>query len=397
MIKKSLGVVIGASSDSVHTIQKAKEQGVYVVALDGNSHAEGFRYADESVTVDISDVEAVCRVIERIKPDFILPVPIGRYLTTTGYINEKYNKKGVRYYATQYSTDKYIFHQKMQKSGLRNVQCYLVNNGTDISRFLIDYPAIMKPRFGSGSRDVFFIENEDELSRAYSEIRDKDEDFVLEQAVCGNEYGVDGVVIDGKLYVTLIRKKIITAFPVRQAVSYLSVEKQKNREFYEAVENCLHHTIEVLEYDNCMLNADLMMDEKGELFVIEISPRPGGHNINDVFAPLATSIDLEEEYIKFLLGKEYCFESDDVKCMQIRYFDFEDVIVKKIPSVEKIREKDGVHLVAWECNIQPGDYMQKVTDGHSIMGRGYFIVEGKDEKDLLAQSKLILSMFECEK
>ena len=33
--------IIGASSESLHTIQKAKEYGLTVVALDGNEKAEG--------------------------------------------------------------------------------------------------------------------------------------------------------------------------------------------------------------------------------------------------------------------------------------------------------------------------------------------------------------------
>jgi hypothetical protein len=40
-----------------------------------------------------------------------------------------------------------------------------------------------------------------------------------------------------------------------------------------------------------------------------------------------------------------------------------------------------------------GDYEAKIWFWKS----GYFFIENKDEEDLLAQSKLVLSMFECEK
>ena len=166
-MKKTIGVVIGASKDAIHTIEMAKKQGVYVIALDGNPKAEGFEHADESLNVNISDMDAVCKAIDDIKPDFIIPVPIGRYLVTTGYVNEKYNLKGIKYRATELSTDKYLFHKELNNNGLRDIQAYLINRTTEIDKIKIDYPAIMKPRFGSGSRDVFYIENDEELHKSY--------------------------------------------------------------------------------------------------------------------------------------------------------------------------------------------------------------------------------------
>ena len=51
--------LIGAGEESLHTIQKAQELGVYVTALDGNPDAEGLKAADEGLTIDISDEKAV--------------------------------------------------------------------------------------------------------------------------------------------------------------------------------------------------------------------------------------------------------------------------------------------------------------------------------------------------
>lgn len=390
------GVIIGASKDAIHSIQKAKENGIYVVAMDGNPAAEGLSYADYPVNVDISNKEAVCEVMDKIKPDFIMPVPIGRCLTTIGYINERYNLRGIKYKATENGTDKYLFHKKMHDDGLRQIDNFLINKETNIQSIKISYPAIMKPRFGSGSRDIYYIENHEQLFEIYKRIVNKNEDFVLEQFVRGTEYSFDGAVINGSLKITLIRKKINTPLPMRQAISYFSVTRDKeNRHILDMVYGHLQKVVNILEFDHCLLQGDLIINDKG-VFVVEISPRPTGHYIYNIFAPLVTGIDMAEEYIKFLLGGNCVFESDNIKRMHIRYFDFENVVVNKIPELKALRDSGRCNLRLWNCSIKEGDKMAAVTDGHSIMGRGFFAVEGENEEDLINQSNWILSQFEWE-
>lgn len=391
------GAVIGAGRDAVHSIKKARQHGIYVIALDGNPKAEGFSYADEAIEVDISNQEDVVKVIEEVRPDFVIPVPIGRYLSTTGYVNEKYCLKGIKYDATVYSTDKYLFHEKLAEAALRPVKLFIVNKETDRRELAIPYPAIMKPRFGSGSRDVFYITTDEELEKACEAVTQMEEDFVLEQAVQGIEYSVDGAVINGQLKITLLRKKIITPLPVRQPISSFSVVKtEENQALISRVYEHLQKVVAELGYNDCLLNADLIINEK-EVFVIEIAPRPSGHNLHNVFVPQATGIDIAEEYIKFLLGETCRFETEEIRCIQIRFFDFEEVIIKHIPTLEELKESGRCNIVLWNCNIKPGETMNKVVNGHSIMGRGFFIVEGKDEKDLIEQSTWVLAQFEYER
>lgn len=394
---KKVGVVIGAGRDAIHTIKQAKEENVYVVALDGNPNAEGFKYSDLSINVDISDVEKVCTEIEKINPDFIIPVPIGRYLSTTGYINEKYGLPGIKFEPTVNSTDKYLFHKRLNENSLRNIKAFLVNDNTDINEVTIPFPAIIKPRYGSGSRDVYYITNRTELENAYKNIKDLKEDFILEQAKEGIEYSVDGAVINHELKLTLLRKKIITALPVRQAISSFSVARiDENKRLLENVENYLKKVIKCLDYNDCLLNVDLIINED-DIFVIEIAPRPSGHNLHNVFVPMATGVDIAREYIRFLLGKECCFENRDIKNIQIRFFDFEDVKMIKIPNEKELCENKDINLLYWQCNIKENDILNKVINGHSIMGRGFFIIEGTNENSLKRQSEWILEQFIYEK
>ena len=109
-MSQKVALVIGASSESVFAINEAKKAGLKVVAFDGNKDAIGLKLADVSYVVDIRDPK---NIIEN-EPITILPVPIGRYLITTGSINDYYKLDGVSYKAADLCTDKLLFHKKLR-------------------------------------------------------------------------------------------------------------------------------------------------------------------------------------------------------------------------------------------------------------------------------------------
>lgn len=392
MKRQKVGVIIGLSKDSVYTIQTAKRLGIYVVGIDGNKEAEGLKHVDKAVVADITDLAVMEQVINEIKPDFAIPVPIGRYLSTTGWVNTKFNLVGASYEATLNSIDKYAFHNKLHENGLRDIKMYLIQPALeDINKeYDMDYPAILKPRYGSGSRSVYYLQNKEELNNQLQHIVGETEDYILEQAAEGIEYSVDGAVINGELKIILLRKKIITPLPIRQPISSFSVVQDAPE--FKRVQCKLEKIVKALEYDNCLLNADLIVNEE-DIFCIEISPRPSGHNLHSMFVPEATGVDMVQEYIRFLMGEKGEFSPEHINPVQIRFFDFENGIIDKVPTLVELEASGKCHIINWNCQIKEGDYMQKVVDGHSLMGRGFFVVKGDSEEDLIKQSNWVLDQF----
>lgn len=388
------GIVIGASADSVYAIKRAREMGIFVYAIDGNPDAKGLTVADESNVVDIADISSVERVIEEIKPDFVIPTPIGKLLTTVGYVNDKYGLVGASYNAANYSTDKFLFHNMLNKYGLRNIQMQLVNRENHAKQ--LPYPAILKPRFGSGSREVHYISNDSDFEKISDILNGTKEDFVLEEAVVGTEYSLDGAVINGKLLITLVRKKDITPLPNRQPIASFAVNQMENCLLFDRIRNKVTKAARVLEYDNCLVNVDMIINDE-DVFIIEMAPRPSGHSMHSIFVPACTGVDMIAEYLKFLLGCDCCFEGKENRKLKMVFFSFEDVVIKKVPIKEQLEDTIDCKIIIWNCNIKVGDYMNKVVDGASIMDRGYFIIEGEDEEDLNKQTEEIFKSFELER
>jgi hypothetical protein len=224
--------------------------------------------------------------------------------------------------------------------------------------------------------------DEAELASLREDMGDVDEDYILEECLGGDEYGVDAAVTEGQLHIVLIRYKINTPLPDRQAVAYISVDP--GAEVYKRIAGYINDVVKTLGLDECLMHADILDSDRG-IFAIEVSARPSGHNLHNLFTPLSTGVDMAKEYMKYRMGKPYSFDPAYTKSLMIHYFDMEGT-VKTVPdraTAEKAVRDSGACLIEWNCNIRPGDRLDPVTTGHSLMYRGYYIAEVADRDAVL--------------
>lgn len=417
-------VIIGASSEALHTIKQARDSGLYVTALDGNPAAEGLQAADQGLVVDISDERAVIEAVREEGADFVLTVPIGRYLTTIGAVNDALSLPGISREMAAACTDKYRFHLRLKERNLRACHCYAVGGidgerPDEIRKKLSDgsleiaYPVILKPRFGSGSRGIRMLESEGEMDAELRVLQEEwvrnrerqrseqgqdaceqrrkaqgEAEYVLEECVPGEEYGVDGAVIEGHFHMVLLRKKVNTPPPVRQAVGYFSVLPEDG--FWQQAWEYMNAVVSCLGLDGCLFHADLIRSTEGP-FVIELSARPSGHNLHNLFTPLCTGIDMAREYINYRMGKAWSFTPKVTRQAMIHYFDLQGRVVS-VPTKDQVRQKEPA-LIGWECHVRAGEELGPVSDGHSLMGRGYFILEGREE-ELRVKADRVKALFQ---
>ncbi|MDO4285025.1 MAG: hypothetical protein Q4C60_06775 [Eubacteriales bacterium] len=469
--------IVGASAEAIHTIEAARALGVRVTALDGNPQAAGLAAADEARVIDISDETAALECLRQIRKeeglDFLLVAPIGRYLTTTGAVNDALELRGISKEAAERCTDKWEFHRTLAEAGLRECRCELLDHafwkryGAGVMgerETAFSYPVVLKPRYGSGSRGIRIAESAEALRAELETLRQESagvsesgisggtdalppggknslpesraaesgypEDYVAEELVSGEEYGADGAVTADGFHLILLRKKRLTPLPARQAVGYVSVVPQGQKEAGEredltgAVALYLERIVRVLGLRDCLLHADLMIARGRAPFVIELSARPSGHFLHDLFTPLATGVDMAAEMVKYQMGAPYCFVPERVEPMMIRYFDFTGRAAY-VPDEEEVKEvldcaaetagqvgvlpesardvraeepvsgngrapeiaagssgeaDDTVHLVRYECHIRQGDRLAAPDTGHVLMERGFFILRAQDDK-----------------
>ena len=160
---------------------------------------------------------------------------------------------------------------------------------------------------------------------------------------------------------------------------------------------CLHLALRHMGrspmFTNCEVSHVLMsltttMSTKKPMYL----PSTHMHNLHNLFTPLCTGVDVADQYICHRIGMECSFVPERTRRMMIHYFDLEGR-VQVVPNEKEVKEILGDALIIWNCNINVGDDLAKVSDGHSLMGRGFYVLEGKNHEELIDGIKQIKNMF----
>lgn len=384
---------IGAGIEQLPFIQKAKSLGYEVHALDLNPDSPGFQASDHYKVIDISDTYVVAQYFEDNKLDGLIPVPLGRMLTTIGYINSKFNLPGISHKASIYCTDKELFQAKLIENKIPQPFQYIVKGREELNDLLkkIPLPVIVKPQFGSGSRGVVtikdIVQDADYIEEHISSLT-PNEDSVVQEFLEGPEFGYDGIMENGKLTTVLIREKSITPFPYRQVIAYISPSALS-----EEVKNKISQTVEsaclALGVDNCLLHADIIVKEDTP-FIIELAGRPGGISIANSIIPFVTGMDYIQAGLELCLSQKVQFPILQKNPLILSYFPFEGKVEDMPEDIEKFRAHG---LVDYIPLFKKGDILEKVKTAKQIVNRGIFSITGNNAADAQLNYQNFLSEF----
>jgi len=144
----------------------------------------------------------------------------------------------------------------------------------------IEYPVILKPRWGMGSICLFTAENEREFRFFYSEIvqhiekstlnnvsiRDHESMVLIQEKLSGQEYGLDVINdLQGNYIATFVKKKI--AMRSGETDVAMTVADRDLDALGQAIAQKLRHIAN--------LDMDVFLTEKGE-YILDMNPRFGG-------------------------------------------------------------------------------------------------------------------------
>ena len=336
---------------------KALKQEGYEIVLVNSNPATIMTDPDlaDRTYIEPITVEVIERIIEREKPDAILPTMGGQTAlnVTVGLhqqgILEKHNIKliGASYEAIQKAEDREAFKKAMHKIGLSTPSSQLIKNREEAVSFLkvIGFPAIVRPSFTMGGTGGNIAYNQEEFEKYvdWALMTSPVGEVLIERSLIGwKEFELE-VMRDLKDNVVIVcpienfdAMGIHTGDSITVAPAMTLTDKE-----YQVMRDAAIKIIKEIGVDTGGSNIQFAVNpENGEMIVIEMNPRVSR---SSALASKATGFPIAKIAAKLAIG--YTLDEITNDITQVTKASFEptiDYVVVKIPrfAFEKFHGSD---------------------------------------------------------
>lgn len=385
-------LIIGASILQLPAIKRAKELGHYVAVVDYNPNAVGIKYADEYFNASTIDIEAVCRVSEKFKPDGIMTLATDMPMRSIAVATQKLGLPGISLDTAIKATDKGEMIKTFKVHNVPSPWYYIVADKLELGGLNISFPCIIKPTDNAGSRGVCLVNTRADLEEAfeYSQKESRGGKVIVEEYMVGPEVSVEVMVVDGEPYVLAVTDKLTTGAPHFVEMGHCQ-QSQLPSHIISQIKEVAKQAVKSIGINCGPAHVEIMVTTEGPK-MIELGARMGGDCITTHLVPLSTGIDMIKATIDVCLGQRPDIEPKWDKGSAIRFFDVAPGKITAIDGVDEARKVVGVQEITFTKDI--GD---EVTEIHSSLDRvGYVIAEANDVEKAICICEDILNIISIE-
>lgn len=370
-------LIIGAGFLQSFVIKRAKELGYKTFAVDGDKNAAGFKYADFSECINIVDEKACLEYARKNHVDGVLTAATDYGVLTASYIARELNLNGLNYESAKLIKNKYLVRKCLFENRVDDTkQAFEVNSNTEIEALSekIEYPVMVKPCDGSGSRGAGRVDKAEDLKRAceYAMSGSITKRAEIESFVTGNEYGAETFVENGNIHVLAVMKKYMTKPPFYAELGH-EYPSDLSQETENKVRECVIRAVKALNINFGSVNMDLLISDDNKVHIVDIGARMGGNLIGSHIVPLGTGVDYIGNMIKTAVGDETDFKANTKSHVATSLLALSPGKVKALPDFEKIEKEFGVMT---EHHLNVGDVINPYRT--NLDGCGY-VISTEDE------------------
>lgn len=373
-------------------IQKAKELGYYVYCLDANPRAVGFEIADESAVINIVDEEACLAYAREQQVDGVLTAATDFGVLAMSRIAQKMHLPGINYNSAKIIKNKadvrrILFDAHADDTGYS----FEIDSLEEAQRVLtqIQFPVMMKPVDGSGSRGASKVERAEDFISAveFAMSGSITHRAVAEPFVDGKEYGVESFVDNGEIHVLAVMQKEMTQPPYYAELGH-AIPSGLSKSVEEKVVNCVKKALVALNVNHGSVNMDLLITDSGNVHIIDVGARMGGNLIGSHIIPIGTGIDYMSNMIRAAVGDPTDFapkatpEPVATKLLALR-----PGVVKALPDFEALCNE---HNVVIEHHLHMGDIINEYHT--NLDGCGYIVAGGKSVGEAMVKVAEVLAV-----
>ena len=304
-------MIMGAGIYQVPLIKKAKEMGIYTIAVSIPGNYPGFALADKVIYENTVDYEKILEVAKAEKIDGIVTAGTDVAVITIGKVCDELGLSGIGFEAAKVASNKILMKRKYEEYGVRTARFREVGLDEEVGEKIQDlnYPLIVKAVDSSGSRGITRVNSEAGLEEAVNAVKSvtRTDHFIVEEFVEGKEFGAQAFVQNGKLKFALPHGDYVfqgdTGVPIGHFAPY-----DLSEEVIADAEEQLEKAIQAMGLNNCAINADFILKDD-KTYVLELGGRSGATCLAELVS-IYYGYDYYEKLIRAALGEDLEFPQD---------------------------------------------------------------------------------------
>lgn len=378
-------MVFGGGPLQLSIIGQAKAMGYETIAIDPDQNAPARNEADNFYVVAGDDFEKTLKIARANQVNGIVTAATDKPILMMCLIAAELGLPFPSHESCETLLDKAKFKQFLNSNDLPHAKGGEYKGQIDVTETNFSFPVITKPVTNSGSRGVIKCNDIISLQNAIIETlkHTKDDRFLIEEYIEGDEISVEALVQNNKVHVLQITDKIVTSPPYNVELGH--VQPSKFSYLKQEIENLLQTVVEKTGLNDCALHPELKVKDN-QLTIIEIGPRLGGDFITSHLVPLSTGVNMEGLLIQISLGIPILFTRENNASM-VSYLNY--IVEGRVLNLISEKEIKQVFpcVVNYESALKLNEIIQQITN--SLNRYGQFILAGKNVAELMKTEKEI--------
>jgi biotin carboxylase len=390
-------VLTGGSRSQLGLLEQARALGHEVCVVDGSPDAPLLAEADHRIVRSFTDVTGVLGELEAqgIDPVAVATMGSDQAVLPTAQLAERLGLPGVPVEAARTVADKRRMRAAFER---RKVRCPKGREATSFEEaeqafHQLGAPVVVKPVDGSAQRGVTEVHAEGELPAAVDRAlaASRTGALVLEQYLDGDEYTVNGFLLDGEYFPMSVTQRLLhPPPPLGVCISHRYPSHLRDE---EPLFELARRASRAVGIETGPSYVQVRMRD-GQPFAIEVGARLGGGKDAEL-AKLVTGFDAIRANVLWALGE---LTRDDLQhgepvapVGQVRFVVHEPGRIVRLDTAPALA-LDGVHEAGWYW--REGMTLPPMTSGAERLG--YLLLTASDEEELDALTERALAALEIE-
>jgi biotin carboxylase len=392
-------VLTGGSRSQLGLLEQARALGHEVCVVDGAETAPLLEEADHGIVRSFVDVDGVLAELERlgIEPVAVATMGSDQAVLPTARLAERLGLPGLPVRTAEVVADKRRMRAAFAEAGVPSPKGRDLESAEEATSALgeVGLPAVVKPVDGSGQRGVSEIRAAEELPAAVERAlaASRAGAAVLERYVEGDEYTVNGFLLEGEYFPMSITRRLLHPPPplgvciAHRYPSGLSAEAEE--ELFELA----HAASGAVGIESGPSYVQVRV-HGADAGVIEVGARLGGGKDAEL-AKLVTGFDAIRANVLWALGgltrNDLRHGAAEAPCGEVRFVVAQPGRIVRLDARPALA-LEGVHEAGFYW--REGMLLPPLTSGAERLG--YVLLVAPDESELDARTEQALSALDIE-